>query len=774
MRFTNVRYIDASLSSNGDGLAPATAFNNIPGADSLENDTLYIIKRSQRPTDFATGVWANWPVFGSFKSGKTKMGFIGAPQQGTQEYYALPQSEQTKLDTAGWSTSTDRYAQVKCVGTNNINFAYSTMKDFFMRDINLERDPETTDFDQTTSSASGRWLIFFTGGVNLVDIKRCRFSAFGVDLDDPAYINGAPVHKCCAYMRVTGGGSLIMEENVINWLGKSYGSEAPCYDAFGFSGGGTNLSFSNNKVYFTLQNTTSYIYNNTSNTQMRGRWLLSIDENILDVGRVNGNEFVFRCSDYQNMPGLIYFPFHRYFEFKDNYVHSGVHMGNYDFTTLKCRQHQMNMFSFSYDSRTYCYDYCITNNKIILPEVWNVFGCCMFHMDNRNHTSDRSSEGMYWGYGQKKFEDMEIILGEGPAVNEISSSDMAVISAQRNSEIMGFGGGSAIYFRGYTTWESYSHYHVANQGNSIKGLKVSHPWGTAVRLECVYAEIPEVRGSVVFSTASYLKIDTMTLKAPYSKSIYNESFGNVIIGELFVEDVSVSQFIDSNSTRFGIQIDKQNIPAIDNSVAWWPNNGYYNESFILQKDIGDSHKFLYRSLNRFIESSNAKRNGTNTLKIYGYKSRTENYPLSVIGSDAVGIASRTLSPGRYIIRVHSAFYGPDLVENTITTPANNQKNVYQYYKTGIRTKWTYYNAANKVTVADGGWDWTYVLNQFYEEYFVDVYEESDVYLQLEQFSVNSDNFETGNPTAAVFLDPNLEVIRVGDVGTESNSSSTAG
>lgn len=717
--------------------------------------------------------YCTWPSFGSIRSDKTKIGFIGAPKESDQEYYSLPQEEKTKLTEAGWTSSQYDYANVRASGTNTINFAYSTLKYFKLKNINLERDCDSTNFDQNEATANSRCLIFFNCYVELSEIINCRFSAIGTFLDKEYYIHQSPSPKCCGYVYASSGGNFVIEGCVINFLTKSRENETHCYCCFRLSGGGENLTFSNNKVYFSQQNITSYIRSNNYDTdRMHGRNCLTVSENIWTVGKVNNNEFVFRCSDYSNMTGLMDFPYHDYFEFNNNYVHSGVHMWNYDFNRMLLRFHSRDMFLFSNSSVTYCCDYKITNNRIYLPELWNVYGGSIFYMHNANNTSANSSEGMYWSYGKRIFENFEIILGEGPSIDEINSDDKAIINTQRGRDY-GFGGGRAFAFGGFCVWDGYGHYHNSNQANVLKGLRISHPWGIAIYIESAYAEADEIRGSVQVSNAGYINIKKMTVKAPYSNTIYNYAFGNIVIDELFIEDTTATSIVDSASTRFGIQINKQNIPCVSDNV-WWANNGYYNESFIVQKDIGDSHKFKYRSLNRFIESCDAKRNGNNTLKIYGYKSRTENYPISIIGSNETGVSSRRLSPGKYIIRVHSAFYGADLVENTITTPSSNQKNVYKYYFTGIKTKWAYYNRVEKTTVENDGWEWSEILSQFYEEYFVDVYEESDVYLQLESFSVNSDNFEANNPTAAVFLDPNIEVIRIGDISDSSNSESYSG
>ena len=115
----------------------------------------------------------------------------------------------------------------------------------------------------------------------------------------------------------------------------------------------------------------------------------------------------------------------------------------------------------------------------------------------------------------------------------------------------------------------------------------------------------------------YIKVKNMSVKKALSRTFSFESTAShyVEVDNLDIEDKSISNyitFLTNDRYNFRLLINKTNHPVTTNSSALNTNSSYYNESLVIQKDIGDNHAFMLKSLNKFIESCNVQYNGIET------------------------------------------------------------------------------------------------------------------------------------------------------------------
>ena len=132
---------------------------------------------------------------------------------------------------------------------------------------------------------------------------------------------------------------------------------------------------------------------------------------------------------------------------------------------------------------------------------------------------------------------------------------------------------------------------------------------------------------------------------------------------------------------------------------------------------------------------------------------------------------------KYKFRINYAFTGSadstangyDFYQNTITTPSSNRRNLLNpnNLTMGIKTKSGVFGRPDVIALADvgqnnAGWNSNEVI-PFYHDFYVDIYEEQDIFTVIERFDFYSANFSTSGPGAAVFMDPEIEVTKIGDV-----------
>jgi hypothetical protein len=286
----------------------------------------------------------------------------------------------------------------------------------------------------------------------------------------------------------------------------------------------------------------------------------------------------------------------------------------------------------------------------------------------------------------------------------------------------------------------------------------------------MYTECKEIRGKIASGDASYVKIETMTIKKAKSNAIhlYNTANGNIEINNLFIEDTSLNNYIGWNTYYNGrIIINKTNHSVTDSNNLFNNNNNYknsYNEAMVIQKDIGDNHGFLLKSFSKFIESCNVTHNNIHTLKLYGYYDHDRSLKLFNCGE--TGLSKITLEPGRYKLIINMAFNGDDYYTNSITTPSEDRRNVLnkENLTIGIKTKYGELSSPDDIvaltamTVDNYGWNTT-EITPFYHVYYVDIYEEQDIFMTIEKFNC----YSTEVYTASIYLDPKIEAIKISDI-----------
>jgi hypothetical protein len=268
-----------------------------------------------------------------------------------------------------------------------------------------------------------------------------------------------------------------------------------------------------------------------------------------------------------------------------------------------------------------------------------------------------------------------------------------------------------------------------------------------------------------------LKIENMSIKKAFNDSIKlsEESCGHIEIKNLLVEDTSLQDCVSFNAYKSGIIVVDKTNHKISSSMNTFSDGTVYNESMVVQKDIGSIHGFCLKAQNKFIESCSVMHGNNKTLKMFGVYDT--NRPLRFVDTGDSGLFCRDMLPGRYVIRINMAFSGinnsSDLYLNTITTPSNDRKNVFlsDNLSIGIKTNNGELSVPDNICVnedSNSGWD-TSVLTPFYHEYYVNIYEPQTIYATIESFNVFSSGFSLDGLTTAIYLDPSFEIHKIGDI-----------
>ena len=734
-------------------------------------------------TVYATDNYYTLPKFGSKKSGISKFAFVGCPEEGERFYDILSDEHKTALAEADWLNSGNKYATIYCSTVNEVNMMITSRCSFYTENIDYLRNNSTERFNcQQNDSNNARWQFWFQGGSDIISVRNCRISALGCNIDDPHYINPAPPHKCCAFMKSAETLNLIIENNIINFITQSVSSDQYCYDLFNFDGFTETLSFSNNDCYMTKSDTTSWIHsNNTSDNVTRyARGLLYAtyayyNNAINQMNRFvacNHNKLTIRLCDYQNLNYWLNFSYFERIEMIDNTIVEGVPMKQYNSDEMNLCIFKTSLVHCGADDCRYS-EYYIKDFSADLPSLWGIYNAHVLCLNFYNAADDTNHQryGLNRGCGKNIIDNIKVYCGEGPSIEDISSANLSRTNSWCNT--------SAVYILGKSIWHGDCYYRYGHQANTATNISVRHPWGFALQLQAIYAEVDEIRGSIAVGDASYAKVKTMTIKKARSNALYinNTANGNLEIDQLMVEDPSISNFVSWNQRMNGrIIINKTNCSVTNSSSVFSSNaNDYYNEAMVIQKDIGDNHGFLLKSANKFIESCNLKHNGTNTLKMYG--TYNHDRTLKMVNCGDTGLTSKHVLPGKYKFRINYAFTGSadstvngyDFYNNTIANPSTDRKNLLNpnNLTMGIKTKSGVMGRPDVVALAqqgsnNAGWSSNDVI-PFYHDFYVDIYEEQDIFTVIERFDFYCDDFTTSNPGAAVFMDPEIEVTKISDI-----------
>lgn len=719
--------------------------------------------------------FCNLPQCGSVQSNLTKIAFIGCPSENDPYYYDLPSEVRTLVDNAGWTSDAYDYAHIVASGVNIVQFSHSAMTHFIMRNINILRAAEYENFEVSQNDATSRWLFrFATTRMSLLEVEYCRFSAFGVNLDDDSYINRTPPMKCTGYITYIGANglnSVRINHNIFNWLTRTQGEDRYCYDAVMMNGPTDNLSFCDNQCFMSTCNTTSYVSGATSTNNFRDRSLIVTSYNYPHGWiKASNNSLKIRVSDYSDLCRWMTFNRQSKIELIGNTITSGNHFGTYDFNRMKLRIFNSHLIDIGTEgSNNNMEEFEIKNLNVNIPEMWTMYGGHVLNFQNFNNTTG-GGEGESAGSKKKIIENLIVELGEGPELNAINASDLSTLNSQSSTYSIQ----TAVAINGHQTWQNSTYPNYWQNGNLVKNVYISFPWGSAIYLRSVMLMgNVYLRGGIRTSSCSSAIIDQMSLKRTKG-AIYHEDWSNIRIKELLIEDASnEGKAIAFGTTRFACNIDKSNMIALYNGPAI--NAGsHYNVSHVCQKDVTDNHYFFYKTLHYNIESCDAQRYGNNTLKIYGTKNINQGASKAfyITGRGNESLSRRTLQPGKYKIKVHCAFFGSDLVQNTLTSPADNNYNVFKSCFIILDTPYgCEKHQGDYSTPETDGWEWTYSLNPFVATFNIEIKEQSNIGLGL-KFHTYSDGYDATSPTAAVFIDPNFEVIRIGD-GSNSISQSTS-
>lgn len=734
------------------------------------------------------------PAFSSLRSGITNFAFIGCPEEGDRFWDVLSDSQKNLLSEAGWLNSGNEYATIYCPVVNSVNIAISSRCSFYTENIDYLRNPDnSTLFDTSFDGDTNRNMFFFKGGNYIISIRNCRFSAKGVNIDDERYVEPSPPMKCCAYMRCSGMvDKLVFENNIVNYIPYSVSNRNYCYDGFVFGARIAGAYVTKNKFYMTKSDTSTWINssNNTgdNNSPYRVSCFYVSGE---DLGNAvfqqtrffafNYNELVVRVNNYNNLNRWVCCTTAEKVEFIGNRITQGRDMGSYDSNNMNLCLYGQDLVTIMSASSSYCTDYYIKDFYVNLPSLWGMYNArvATFNFGNREGNDNFERYGYNRSSKKNIIDNITIILGEGPEIDEISSANLSRINTWTGTN--SWAGNVALYIEGHCTWESEGYFRYANQANIATNISSYHPWGKALKAYSIYVEANTIRGCVVAGECTYIKIKNMSIKKARGNSIRigDTCSGYIEIDNLLIEDTSLTNYVSFNTRINGsVVVNKTNYPVSMTSSVISSDSSYYNESLIVQKDIGDSHGFILKSLNRFVESCDIKHNSNNTLKMFGLYNHDR--PLKFIETGDSGLSSIDVLPGKYKARINMGFYGNELYENTVTTPSSDTKNVLDYrnLSIGLKTKYGELSVPDIISldVSNSNSIWSSdMVTPFYQEYYVDIYEPQKIFTTIERFKVYSSEMNLSNPTAAIFLDPKIELIKIGDIDySNSNSYSNSG
>lgn len=729
------------------------------------------------------------PVFGSQKSGISKFGFVGCPKPGDRFWDILTEKNKEDLERFGWISSDNKYATIYCSTVNDINFVVGSECEFYTEGIDYLRNNEDTPFNVIDSySYNNRYMFRFLNNLRVLSIRNCRFSAWGVNIDDDRYLEQNSPMKCCAYIQTKGMiDKLVFEGNIVNYIPETRTNQSAAYDGFSFNGFILGAYISNNKCFMTKSDNNSWINGGSYPRYMFGLYsdsISGIDYNNLKLNFgisysrficFNNNELNVRVNNYKNMNGWFYCDSSEKIEFIGNSILEGRSIGNFN-------KNDMNLFLYGQSlvkimrldanssyTRTNCYDYIIKDFYVDLPSLWAMYNAHVISLNFSAYVNGSPYNGINRYNKKNVIDNITILLGEGPEKSNISQNDVGKINTWINANTRG---NTALYINGLHFDHDDSYYYHCNQSNIATNIKVYHPWGVAAFLRNIYAEVSEIRGGITVDSNAYVNIGKMSIKNAREDSIKicGKATKHLEIEELFVEDITLRNYVKIIDSVSGeVLINKTNYPIVSTDSVVSNDTTYRNEFIIVQKNIGDNNGFLLKSTNKFIESCSIKHGSNSTLKMFGMYEHDSS--LKVVETGNSGLLERDIDPGKYKLRINMAITGADsssyLYKNTITDPKDNRKNALlrENITIGIKTKYGELSCPDNICLnreENNGWD-TLIVTPFYQEYYVDIYEKQTIYATIERFNIYSEGFNFSSTSEAIYLDPEIEVIKIGEI-----------
>lgn len=244
MKFANILYVDPSAETNGNGATPATAMNALPAIGSLQDDTMYLIRRTSE-TNFLTFTG------NSSNSSILRFGLVGMPHSTDARYEAMPEAAKT-----AWGSDTAKRAQLHVPGSGSARWTFSNCYDFEIYNINFLKTSKSTDtassiqISGTTNrmgsvTESGAGTYFGT-----CCIEKCRFAGKDEAIDDMSYTTN-PMRFGEGYIDMNGWfNRIIIKDNVICFTPAADRRSSTHYALY-YSRVGESVSISGNKMYGT-------------------------------------------------------------------------------------------------------------------------------------------------------------------------------------------------------------------------------------------------------------------------------------------------------------------------------------------------------------------------------------------------------------------------------------------------------------------------------------------------------------------------------------------
>lgn len=153
-----IRYIDPTISSHGDGLTPATAYKNFPtSTDEYPENVVFIVRRSA-----SSEAYAKIPALGINTS---SLAIYGMPKTDDKLYEKMPQEAKT-----AWSNDNADFSYVFCDLSNEVGIYADNCSRFDMQHIVLMVDGNTSTGNRAIRVRNSQQ------GCNAI-VKHCWFRA---------------------------------------------------------------------------------------------------------------------------------------------------------------------------------------------------------------------------------------------------------------------------------------------------------------------------------------------------------------------------------------------------------------------------------------------------------------------------------------------------------------------------------------------------------------------------------------------------------------------
>lgn len=210
----DVKYIDPTISSAGDGSTPSTALKNLP--DPLVDSTCYIIRRTNTESQ------VDLPK--STNIGIKHIIFLGMPKSDSIFYDLLEEDVKS-----AWADEVNKFANVRC---NSSTYANSNVNCLFFENNLIDLISENCYFYRDGESGSATSYlnpIFYNESRTPLAsyiFNNCKFGYAQYDIDDISFLSSNstlttdtskyPQNKCCGYLSVNKIVNLSLNNCIIN------------------------------------------------------------------------------------------------------------------------------------------------------------------------------------------------------------------------------------------------------------------------------------------------------------------------------------------------------------------------------------------------------------------------------------------------------------------------------------------------------------------------------------------------------------------------------